>query len=116
MSIQREQYTMGYGPASTSIMASRTAESHAGFFLPHVKRGMSVLDCGCGPGTITIGFADIVAPGNVVATATLGSATVPVRWDAVVGPDGSNIDGYYVQRFVGATPSMEKAGLLSLKS
>jgi SAM-dependent methyltransferase len=29
---------------------------------------MSVLDCGCGPGTITIGFADIVAPGDVVGT------------------------------------------------
>jgi len=27
---------------------------------------MSILDCGCGPGSITIGLAEIVAPGQVV--------------------------------------------------
>jgi SAM-dependent methyltransferase len=59
---------MGYGPAATAIMAIRTAQSHAGFFLPQLKPGMSVLDCGCGPGTITLGFAEIVAPGQVVGT------------------------------------------------
>ena len=28
--------------------------------------GMSLLDCGCGPGTITIGLAQIVAFGRLV--------------------------------------------------
>jgi len=64
----REQYTMGYGPAATAIMAVRTAQSHAAFFLPNLKRGMDVLDCGCGPGTITLGFSELVAPGQVVGT------------------------------------------------
>lgn len=59
---------MGYGPAATAIMAMRTAQSHAAFFLPSLKAGMSVLDCGCGPGTITAGFAELVAPGEVVGT------------------------------------------------
>lgn len=59
---------MGYGPAATAIMAERTADSHASFFLEHLKPGMSVLDCGCGPGTITIGLAKAVAPGQVVGT------------------------------------------------
>ena len=36
------------------------------FLLPHVKSGMSVLDAGCGPGTITQGLAEIAAPGNVI--------------------------------------------------
>src|SRR5258708_3853107 len=59
---------MGYGPAATAIMAERTAQSHAVFFLPHLKSGMRLLDCGCGPGTITLGFAELVAPGQVVGT------------------------------------------------
>lgn len=68
MSAERERYTMGYGPAATAIMAERTAHSHAAFFLQHLKPGMSVLDCGCGPGTITIGLAEAVAPGKVFGT------------------------------------------------
>jgi ubiquinone/menaquinone biosynthesis C-methylase UbiE len=68
MTNQREQYTMGYGPAATAIMAQRTAQSHAAFFLPQLKPGMNVLDCGCGPGTITAGLAELVAPGEVVGT------------------------------------------------
>lgn len=68
MNNEREQYTMGYGPAATAIMSMRTAQSHAGFFTQHLKPGMTVLDCGCGPGTITIGFAETVAPSEVVGT------------------------------------------------
>jgi ubiquinone/menaquinone biosynthesis C-methylase UbiE len=68
MTTPRENYTMGYGPAAIALMGRRTAQSHAGFFLPHLKSGMSVLDCGCGPGTITLGFAELVAPGSAVGT------------------------------------------------
>lgn len=68
MTRDREQYTMGYGPAATAIMARRTAQNHAGFFLSYLKPGLSLLDCGCGPGTITLGFAQHLAPGQVVGT------------------------------------------------
>ncbi|HEY5404151.1 MAG TPA: methyltransferase domain-containing protein, partial [Pyrinomonadaceae bacterium] len=68
MTNQREQYTMGYGQAATSIMSMRTAQNHAAFFLPYLKPGMKMLDCGCGPGTITVGFGEAVAPGEVVGT------------------------------------------------
>lgn len=40
--------------------------SMAGFFLPHLRPGMRVLDCGCGPGSITMGLAAHVAPGEVI--------------------------------------------------
>ena len=68
MTAAREQYTMGYGPAATALMARRSAADHAAFFLAHLKPGMALLDCGCGPGTITAGFAEVVAPGQVVGT------------------------------------------------
>jgi ubiquinone/menaquinone biosynthesis C-methylase UbiE len=47
------------------MMAQRTAETHAGFFLPQLIPGWRVLDAGCGPGTITLGIARKVAPGRV---------------------------------------------------
>lgn len=62
----REAYTLGYGPQATASMAVRTAQNHAAFFLPHLQPGMRLLDCGCGPGTITFGFTDIIAPGLAV--------------------------------------------------
>lgn len=62
----RETYTMGYDPVAVSIMASRTAQSHAAFFLPHVAPGHRVLDIGCGPGTITAGFAEVAGAGLVL--------------------------------------------------
>ena len=68
MTEQRETYTMGYGPAAVSLMGARSAQTHAAFFVPHLKAGMKVLDCGCGPGTVTLGFAEIVAPGSVIGT------------------------------------------------
>jgi ubiquinone/menaquinone biosynthesis C-methylase UbiE len=46
--------------------ARRTADKQAAFFLSHLRPGMALLDCGCGPGAITFGLAAVVAPGEVV--------------------------------------------------
>ena len=44
----------------------RQATQQAAFFLPYLQPGMNLLDCGCGPGAITVGLAAAVAPGHVV--------------------------------------------------
>jgi len=64
--IQNEEYTHGQGRVMTRVLGERTAESHASFFSPYLHSGMSLLDCGCGPGSITIDLAQLVAPGDVV--------------------------------------------------
>lgn len=48
------------------IIGGRTATLEAGFLFPYLKPGMRVLDCGCGPGSITCGLAVAVAPGPVL--------------------------------------------------
>lgn len=63
----KESYTPGYGDVAVRYMKRRHAERDAAFVLPHLKSGMTLLDCGCGPGTITVGLAEKVAPGRVVA-------------------------------------------------
>ncbi len=35
--------------------------------LPRLRQGMSVLDCGCGPGSITLDIAELINPGQVLA-------------------------------------------------
>ena len=48
----------------------RTAENSAGYLLPRLRSGMTLLDVGCGPGTITAELAEIVSPGIVTALET----------------------------------------------
>ncbi len=58
-----------YGYDSAQVQqgyAARTANSEAGFLLPRLAAGMTILDCGCGPGSITLGLAELVSPGRAV--------------------------------------------------
>lgn len=66
MARQGETYTPGYGANAADFMAQRRAGTHAAFFTPRLRPGMRLLDCGCGPGTLTVDLAGIVAPGEVV--------------------------------------------------
>jgi ubiquinone/menaquinone biosynthesis C-methylase UbiE len=59
-------YTHGHHESVVRAHASRTAENSAAFVVPHLTAGTSVLDVGCGPGSITCDFAEMVAPAKVV--------------------------------------------------
>ena len=63
---QQDAYSVGYDAATLDFFQRRRAASHAAFFMPHLRPGMTLLDCGCGPGTITLDLADVVAPAEVV--------------------------------------------------
>lgn len=60
-----ESYTPGHTANASDFMAKRSLESHGQFFQEHLTPGVAVLDCGCGPGTITLGIARAVHPGPV---------------------------------------------------
>jgi ubiquinone/menaquinone biosynthesis C-methylase UbiE len=61
-----ELHMTGDGDNTVEFMESRHARLHAAFFLPHLTPGLAILDCGCGPGAITLGLAEAVAPGTAV--------------------------------------------------
>ena len=61
----QHRYTMGYRDEWRQVLDRRSAPSNAGHLLPHLRPGMRVLDLGCGPGSISIGLAQAVAPGKL---------------------------------------------------
>jgi SAM-dependent methyltransferase len=68
--------------------AERTAQTHAAFLLPHLRPGMTLLDLGCGPGTITAGLAAAVSPGRAVG---VDLDTVPVEGVEIVTADVTHL-------------------------
>ena len=60
------RYLHGYEEWTRRWMETRTAERELGFLLPHLAPGKDLIDCGCGPGSITLGLAQAVSPGEVV--------------------------------------------------
>jgi ubiquinone/menaquinone biosynthesis C-methylase UbiE len=65
-SSHKERYSGGYGSLIIQGLSARKATREAAFFMPHLRSGMTLLDCGCGPGSMTVDFAEVVAPGEVV--------------------------------------------------
>ncbi len=63
---QHETYSAGYDPLVLRGLAMRSATREASFFVPYLTPAMHVLDCGCGPGGITVTLAALVPQGRVV--------------------------------------------------
>ena len=61
-----DRYAHGHHESVLRSHTWRTAQNSAGFLLDRLKSGESLLDVGCGPGTITMDLAELVAPGPVV--------------------------------------------------
>lgn len=61
-----EVYTHGHHESVLRAHSWRDVANSAAYLAPHLRPGMSVLDVGCGPGTLTVDLARHVAPGRVL--------------------------------------------------
>ncbi len=72
-------YTHGHAEPVLRSHRTRTAENSAAYLLPSLRPGMSLLDVGSGPGTITVDLAARVAPGRVTALEATDAAAELTR-------------------------------------
>jgi ubiquinone/menaquinone biosynthesis C-methylase UbiE len=84
-------YTHGHHESVLRSHRWRTAENSAAYLLEHLRPGMSLLDVGCGPGTITADLAARVAPGRVTAVEVTEDALAIGR-DEIARRGVTNVD------------------------
>lgn len=80
--VRLETYTHGHAPATVRHHGRRTAEEAAAFILPELRPGLRLLDVGCGPGSITRGLAERLAPGRVVGLDLSAETLATARQEA----------------------------------
>lgn len=82
-------YSHGHHASVLAAHGVRTAANSCGYFLDHLREGDSVLDIGCGPGSITLDLAEIVGPsGRVVGVDFAADAITAARAAAASRGDG----------------------------
>ncbi|KAG5984975.1 hypothetical protein E4U55_002382 [Claviceps digitariae] len=59
-------YTHGHHASVLRSHTWRTAVNSAGYLLPYIQSHMTILDIGCGPGTITVDLCAYVPEGRVI--------------------------------------------------
>ena len=57
-------YTIGFSDEHVEQLSRSAAETSAAYLLPRLRPGLRVLDFGCGPGSISVGLAQAIAPGG----------------------------------------------------
>jgi SAM-dependent methyltransferase len=73
-----EQYTPGHSVNATAFMAIRSFSTHGEFIRPYIKPGIKVLDCGCGPGAISVGLAEAVESNGHVTGIDFGESQIEI--------------------------------------
>ena len=80
-------YTHGHHESVLRSHKWRTVDNSAAYLAPYLTSGTSVLDLGCGPGTITADIGRRVAPGRVLGIDASAAVIEEARRDAGCGPN-----------------------------
>lgn len=70
MTTKSTVYTTDHSSSVLRTHGWRTAANSAGYLIPHLRPEMTILDVGCGPGSITTDLALLVPQGHATRKAT----------------------------------------------
>lgn len=79
MAKERAIYSHGHHQSVVQDHARRTAQDSAAFLLPHIQANHTILDVGCGPGTITADLAALVPQGHIIGSDAVESVLDQAR-------------------------------------
>src|SRR5438046_9212834 len=79
-------YTHGHHESVLRSHKWRTVDNSAAYLAPYLTSATSVLDLGCGPGTITADIGRRVAPGRVLGIDASAAVIDEAQCDAGGGP------------------------------
>jgi SAM-dependent methyltransferase len=85
MRAPRDSYTHGHHDSVLRSHRRRTVANSAAYLRDVLRPGMSLLDVGCGPRTLSIDLAHHVAPGRVVAVDVVDEVLTEARGRARAG-------------------------------
>jgi ubiquinone/menaquinone biosynthesis C-methylase UbiE len=97
----RDNYTHGHHESVLRSHSWRTAQNSAAYLLDLLEPGQTLLDVGCGPGTITLDLADRVSPGRVIGLdrepSVIGQADAERRRRGTTNVSFSTGDVYHME-------------------
>lgn len=103
--MKADTYTHGHTDSVLRSHNRRTVENSAAYLIPHLAEGLTLLDVGAGPGTITIDLARRLGTGEVVGIDV--SAEIMDKAQAAVPADVTNVrfqaDSVYALSFADNT-------------
>lgn len=76
-SVRGATYTFGDNQAMQRCFDERTLEADSQYLLQFLRDEMTILDCGCGTGSITVGMAK-AAPGSRIVGIDTSQRTGPI--------------------------------------
>lgn len=91
MAEKKAAYTTDHSQGVMQTHSWRSVENSAEYLIPFLRPDMTILDIGCGPGSITIGLAKLVPQGRVIGIDYVDDPLQQARESAAAAEGVNNV-------------------------